>query len=138
MFHKLCKSSSRRRLAEKITDAEFTYDIVIISSKTIDTEVLLQKFSQATVGLHINLTKTKLIALNTNGPIKVLDGSDIEQVNNLTYLRYRITSAEANIPVRIGNTCCTLNMSDKIWEFNLNKSFKAQFSRAAVESVLLY
>ena len=80
MFHKFCKSSFRRRLAEKITDAEFTDGIVIISGKTVDTEVLLQKFLLATVGLHINLTKTKFIALNTSEPVKVLDASDLSKL----------------------------------------------------------
>ena len=122
---------------KKITDAEFADGRVIISGKTIDTDVLLQKLLQARVGLHRNLTKTKFIALNTSGPVKVLDGSDIEPVNNFTYLSCRISSAEANVPVRIGNACCTLNISDKIWEFNLNKSFKDQFFRALVESVIL-
>ena len=137
MFHKLRKIFFRRRLAEKITDAELADGTVFISGKTIDTEVLLKKFLQATVGLHINLTKTKFIALNTNGPAKVLDGSDIEKVNKFTYLKCRITSAEANIPVRIGNACCTLNISDKIWRFTLKKPFKAHFFRALVQSVVL-
>ena len=47
-------------------------------------------------------------------------------------------STESDISIRIGKAWGALNKLDSIWKSNLNKSIKAEFFRATVESVLLY
>ena len=65
---------------------------------------MLRKILEAAaVALYMNTTKTKFIAVNTEGIITTQNGFDLEQVNDFNYLRSKISS-ESDIQVRIGST----------------------------------
>ena len=50
----------------------------------------------------MNTTKTKFIAVSTEGTITAQNGCDLEQVNDFKYLAGKIISSENDIQVRIG------------------------------------
>ena len=56
----------------------------------------------ATISLHVNSRKIKLIALNTTGPVKISGGNDV-QVNVFTHLGNKVRSTEADIDAKIGS-----------------------------------
>ena len=67
----LRKQLSRRYPAEMLTDSDFVDDLAQLSDKTGNAEKLLNilETAAASVDLHMNTTKTKFIAVNTEGTI---------------------------------------------------------------------
>ena len=65
------KQLSRRYPAEMLTDANFADDLALLSDKIGNAEKLLNilETAAASVGLYMNTTKTKFIAVNTEGTI---------------------------------------------------------------------
>ena len=99
---------------------------------------MLRKILEAAaVALYMNTTKTKFIAVNTEGIITTQNGFDLEQVNDFNYLRSKISS-ESDIQVRSGSTWSALNKLIPIWKSNLHISIKREFFRATVQSVFIY
>ena len=86
----------------------------------------------------MNTTKTKFIAVSTEGTITAQNGCDLEQVNDFKYLAGKIISSENDIQVRIGSGWSVLNKLTPISKSNLDVSIKRDFFRATVESVLNY
>ena len=136
----LRKQLSRRYPAEMLTDADFADDLVLLSDKIGNAEKLLNilETAAASVGLYMNTTKTKFIAVNTEGTITAQNGCDLEQVNDFNYVDSRIISSENEIQVRIGSAWSALNKLFPVWKSNLDVSFKRRFFRATVESVLTH
>ena len=66
------------------TDADFADDLTLLSDKMGNNEKLLNilETAAASVGLYMNTTKTKFIAVNTEGTMTAQNGCDLEQVNN--------------------------------------------------------
>ena len=83
-------------------------------------------------------TKTKFIAVNTEGTNTAQNGCDLEQVNDFNYVGSKIISSENEIQVRIGSAWSALNKLFPIRKSNLDVSIKRKFFRATVESVLTY
>ena len=136
----LRKQLSRRYPAEMLTDANFADDLALLSDKIGNAEKLLNilETAAASVGLYMNTTKTKFIAVNTEGTITAQNGCDLEQVNDFNYVGSRIISSENEIQVRIGSAWSALNKLFPIRKSNLDVSIKRKFFRATVESVLTY
>ena len=67
----LRKQLSRRYPAEMLTDSDFVDDLAQLSDKTGNAEKLLNilETAAASVDLYMNTTKTKFIAVNTEGTI---------------------------------------------------------------------
>ena len=88
----LRKQLSRRHPADMLTDANFPDDLALLSDKIGNAEKLLNilETAAASVGLYMNTTKTKFIAVNTEGTITAQNGCDLEQVNNFKYLSSKI------------------------------------------------
>ena len=107
----LRKQLSRRYPAEMLTDADFADDLALLSDKIGNAEKLLKilETAAASVGLNMNTTKTKFIAVNTEGTITAQNDCDLEQVNDFNYLVSKIISSENDIQVRIGSAWSTLN-----------------------------
>ena len=78
------------------------------------------------------------MSYNEQGQIKSLNGNQIKQVENFTYLGSNIHSTEKDISIRKTKARAALNKLDKIWKSDLNKDLKCKFFGAVVESVLLY
>ena len=74
-----------------LTDADFADDLVLLSDKIGNAEKLLNilETAAASVGLYMNTTKTKFIAVNTEGTIAAQNGRDLEQANDFNYLECR-------------------------------------------------
>ena len=89
-----------------LTDADFADDLALLSDKIGNAEKLLKilETAAASVGLYMNTTKTKFIAVNTEGTITAQNGCDLEQVNDFNYLGSKVISSENDIQVRI--SCC--------------------------------
>ena len=125
----LGKQLSRRYPAEMLTDADFADDLALLSGKIGNAEKLLNILETAavSVGLYMNTTKTKFIAVNTEGTITAENGCDLGS---------KIISSENEIQVKIGCALSTLNKLTSIWKSNLDVFIKREFFRATVESVL--
>ena len=136
----LRKQQSRRYPAEMLTDAVFADDLALLSDIIGNAEKVLNilEIAAASFGLHRNTTKTKFIAVNTEGTIIAQNGCDLEQVNDLNYLGSKISSLENDIQVRIGSAWSALNKLTPIWKSNSVVSIKREFFRATVESVLAH
>ena len=136
----LRKQVSRRYPAEMLTDADFDNVLVILSDKIRNAEKLLKilETAVASVGLYMNTTKTKLIAVNTEGIITAQNGCDLKQVKDFNYLDSKVISSVNDIQMRIGSAWSTLNKLTPIWRSNLDVSIKREFFKTTVESVLTY
>ena len=136
----LRKQLSRRYPAEMLTDADFDNVLVILSDKIRNAAKLLKilETAVASVGLYMNTTKTKLIAVNTEGIITAQNGCDLKQVKDFNYLDSKVISSENDIQMRIGSAWSTLNKLTPIWRSNLDVSIKREFFKTTVESVLTY
>ena len=125
----LRKQLSRRYPAEMLTDADFADDLALLSDKIGNAEKLLNilETAAASVGLYMNTTKTKFIAVNTEGTIAAQNGRDLEQANDFNYLGSKIISSENDIQVRIGSAWSALNKLTPIWRSNLEVSIERIF-----------
>ena len=85
----LKKQLSRRYPAEMLMDADFADDLAVLSDKIGNAGKILKilEAAAASVGLYMNTTKTKFIAVNTEGAITTQNGCNLEQVNGFNYLR---------------------------------------------------
>ena len=136
----LRKQLSRRYPAEMLTDDDFADDLALLSEIIGNNRKLLNilEIADASFGLHRNTTKTKFIAVNTEGKIIAQNGCDLEQVDDLNYLGSKISFLENDIQVRIGSAWSALNKLTPIWKSNSDVSIKREFFRGTVESVLTY
>ena len=100
-----------------------------MSNKIENVEKLLKILETvaASVGLYMNTTKTKFIAVNTEGTITAQNGCDLEQVNIFDCLGDKIISSKNDIQVRIGSAWSALNKLTPIWKSNLDVSTKREF-----------
>ena len=134
------KPSAIPRLMETITDVDYADDLAVVANTIDEATILLHSLeaSAKEIGLHINAKKTEFISLNTTGNITSLDGKDIKQVTEFTYLGSNIKSTDKDIKIRKGKAWSALNKLDPIWKSDLSNTMKRHFFTAVVESVLLY
>ena len=121
-----------------------TADDIALISVDMDkaNEFLLRvESAAASVGLHINEGKTKVMTLNMedrSSDLQSRSGEAIEKVDDFIYLGSWIESTDREIRVRKGNAWGTLHRLKDIWKSKLSKSLKIRLFIAACESVLLY
>ena len=121
-------------------------DYIAIISKNMDkaNEFLLRvESAAASVALHINEGKTKVMTLNMeyrSSDLQSRSGEAIEKVNDFIYLGSWIESTDREIRVRKGTVWGALHRLKDIWKSKLSKSLKIRLFIAACESlsVLLY
>ena len=133
---------SRRQPADIITDLDFADDIALLSDTLIQAQELLSRVESAaeTVGLQMNISKTKVVAYNTeeNITISTKSGGQLEQVHDFQYLGAWVDQSEKDLKVRKALAWKACNKMRTLWRSNLSTSLKISFFRAAVESILLY
>ena len=88
-----------------LTDAYFANDLRLLSDKIGNADKLftILETAAASIGLCMNTTKNKFIAVNTEGTITAENGFDLELVKDFNYLGSKIISLENDIHVRIGS-----------------------------------
>ena len=126
------------------TDVDFTDDIALISEemdKAINEFLLRVESAAASVGLHINEGKTKVMKLNMDdrsSDPQSRSGEAIENVDDFIYLGSWIECTDREIRVRKGKAWGALHRLKDIWKSKLSKSLRIKLFIAACESVLLY
>ena len=77
---KLTKERSRRYPTQTITNADYTYDIVLLANTPTQAEILLHslELAAAGIGLHVNAHKAEYMCLNQRGSISTLNGSSLK------------------------------------------------------------
>ena len=136
----LTPSRSSRYPAKIITDIDYADDLALTSNTINEANELLHKLETAAreIGLYINVKKTEFICYNQSGAITSLNGNNIKEVNEFTYLGSNIHSTENDINIRKGKAWSALIKLNKIWKSKLPNKLKRNFLQAIVETVLLY
>ena len=133
---------SRRHPAQCQTDLDFADDISLLSDSISKAQKLLDvvQVECKKIGLKINASKTKFIALNSADNIKLMAGpeEEIERSEDFKYLGSHVMSSSKDIKVRKGKAWKALNDLSKIWKSDIARQVKARFFFATVESILLY
>ena len=70
-------------------------------------------------------------------PIRSLDGSDIEKVDDFNYLG-GLTKTEKDLNSRIGQAWGALNALTKVWKAHVDNKIKINVFKLSVEKILLY
>ena len=132
---------SSRYPAEVQTDLDFADDISLLSDTIAQAQKLLDLVEQECkkVGLHLNSSKTKFIALNAPSDVKLTTANEeLEKVQDFKYLGSYIMSSAKDIKIRKAKAWKALNDMSKIWTSDISRPVKSRFFFATVESVLLY
>ena len=133
---------SRRQPAEILADLDFADDIALMSDTISQAQELLTRVEDAadTVGLHMNVSKTKVLAYNMKNAISLTTkcGSPLDQVQDFQYLGSWVDESEKDFNVRKALAWKACNKMHSLWKSNLSTNLKISFFRAAVESILLY
>ena len=131
---------SRRFHTKKITDADYTDDLALLSDNSYNAQKLLHilEKSAAFIGLHVNATKIKYMCYNQVGAIETLNETLLKKVDDFVYLGSNIASTEKDVLIRILKAWSALDRLRTIWKSTLPEQIKKGFFRAVVESVLLY
>ena len=92
------------------------------------------------IGLKINSSKTKFMALNATQDVQLFADAEeeIEKVEDFKYLGSHVISSLKDIKIRKAKAWKALNDLSKIWKSDVSRQVKARFFFATVESVLLY
>ena len=137
---KQTKERSRRYPTKTITDADYTYDIVLLADAPTQAETLLHSLEWATagIGLHINAHKMEYMCFNPTGDISTLNGSSLKLVDKFTYLGSSVSSTETDIDTQLAKTWIAIDRLSVIWKSDLTDKMKHSFFQAAVVSILLY
>ena len=88
----------------------------------------------ASIGLHVNAPKTKLMCFNQKGDISTLDGTSLKLVDKFTYLGSSVSSTEKDID----KAWRAIDKLSIVWKSNLTDKLKRSFFQAAVMLILLY
>ena len=133
---------SRRHHAVVQTDLDFADDIALLSNDIYQAQELLNLVQSESkkIGLTLNSTKTKFIALNSPNGVQLVaeDEEVIEQVADFKYLGSYVMSSTKDIKIRKAKAWKALNDMSKIWKSDISRHIKERFFYATVESVLLY
>ena len=135
---------SRRVKAVKLADTEFADDISLLTDSINEAQALLISLETvaADVGLKINESKTKYMALNIpddgNKELKTRSGETLKQEDDFVYLGAWIGSTEHDFVVRKAKAWAACHKMKNIWKSNLRRDLKIRLFQATVESILLY
>ena len=118
-------------------------DLAIISNNDKNAETMFNKIGKIAekIGLKINTNKTEYMSINQDintRKIKSLKDQNIKVVEDFKYLGSYIGSTEHDVNILIAKAWAALNSMKTIWKSGLKEKLKKNFSRATVESVLVY
>ena len=129
----------------QLEDLDFADDVALLSHshQQIQDKTTRLGSSSNQVGLIIHPGKTKLIKINTLSTAPVsLDGSDLEEVEEFTYLGSKIDrlgGTDADVKARIGKARTAFTSLKNIWKSRqISIKTKLRFFNSNVKSVLLY
>ena len=132
-------------LTERLEDIDFADDLALLAQRAQDIEYSLRRLVKyaAQVGLKINVTKTKLIRINTTTSCTlVVDGQTIEEIESFTYLGSILSGdggAELDVNSRIRKARQAFISLNNIWNSTqLTRNLKIRFFKTNCVSVLLY
>ncbi|XP_072048468.1 uncharacterized protein [Amphiura filiformis] len=124
-------------LLKTFEDLDFADDIALLADSLRDAEELLH-LAALTVGLSMNAKKTKAMVCNMDAsPIRTLDGSELEVVDDFKYLGAWIGS-EKDFNIRKAQAWRACNSMNKIWKSSPPRNLKTKLFTTTVESVLMY
>ena len=126
-----------------LADLDFADDIALLSDTLNQAQDLLCRVENAAdiVGLHMNASKTKVIAYNSVDDMRLStkSGTCLEQVQDFQYLGSWVNESENDFTIRKALAWKACNKMRPLWKYNLSNTLKISFFRAAVpESILLY
>ena len=90
------------------------------------------------IGLHVNAYKKEYMCFNQTGDISTLNGSSLKLVDKFTYVGSNVSSAEADIDMRLTKAWTATDRLSVIWKSDLTDKIKRSFFQAAIVSILLY
>ena len=101
---------SRRFHTEKITDADYSDDLAILSYNSYNAQKLLHilEKSAAFIGLHVNAAKTEYMCYNQDGAIETLNKTLLKKTGDFVYLRSNIASTEKDVLIRVSKACSAI------------------------------
>ena len=131
---------SRRCPEAKLDNLGFADDIALLSNSAQSAQAQLDTICKhaSEVGLIINPSKTKIIAINVPPPKILLYNTEIEVVKDFSYLGSYIASSEHDIKCRKGKAWSAFWMLKRIWNSNTPLKIKIDLFKSSVLSVLLY
>ena len=137
---KLTKVRSRKYPAQTITDADYAYDIELLTNTPATAETLLHSLEQAAsgIGLHVNVDKTEYMCFNQRGDMSTLNGSSLNQVDKFIYFGSSVSSTERDINTRLAKAWTAIHSLSVIWKSDLADKIKRSFFQEAVVSILLF
>ncbi|MCP4491873.1 MAG: reverse transcriptase family protein [Gammaproteobacteria bacterium] len=126
-----------------VTDLDYADDLSLLSDSLEKAQSLLNELetAAATVGLHVNATKTEFMLINIDEPdpaITTLNGSSLKEVQDFKYLGSYIADSKKDFNTRKGQAWNACNKLQKIWNSKISRAAKLKFFKACVEPVLLY
>ena len=104
-----------------LEDLDFADDLVLISSIFMQIQMKIDRLNRNRkgAGLKISIKKTKVMRINVNNNnVAVINGQEVEDVDNFHYLGARITKhggSKDNIKNYLGKATGAFNKLAKIW-----------------------
>ena len=104
-------------LAETITDADYTEDLLLLTNISTQTEFLQLSLEQVPrgIGLYLESDKTEFMCFKENGTISTLNGKPLKLVHLFTYLRGNISSTENDVNICMSKAWNTIDKLSIIW-----------------------
>ena len=132
-------------LTERLEDIDFVDDLALMAQRARDMEESLRRLVKyaGQVGLQINVSKTKVMHINTTTPCTLLiNGEPIEETESFCYLGSVLTrdgGAYLDIQSRIQKARQAFRSLNNVWNSTqLTRNLKLRFFKTNVISVLLY
>lgn len=136
----LDRRRSTRHSEKCVSDLSFVDDIAILTNSISEAQKTLDEVERVclTVGLTINTTKTKFIALGIEQAHLSTSNGDIERVDSFKYLGSVLPSSSDDLNNRRGQAWAAIRGLNKIWASDVSTDVKLQLFRHTIEPVLLY
>ena len=135
----------RWRLTSKLDDLDFADDVALLSSTRQHIQEKTNRMNEAAkrVGLKINLGKTKVLRINAKNQTEIsIDGQDIEDVQDFTYLGAKVCQEGGgmeDLKSRLSKARGAFVRLKRIWNSsNISRATKFRLYKTLVLPVLLY
>ena len=132
-------------LTERLEDIDFADDLAMMAHRARDMEESLRRLAKyaGQVGLQINVSKTKIMRINTTAPCTlVINGETIKETENFCYLGSILTEdggADLDVVSRIQKARQAFILLNNVWNSTqLTRNLKLRFFKSNIISVLLY
>ena len=135
------KRKSRRHQEKKLSDLDYADDICLLENNIAEAQNQLNKLAKSAVnvGLVINIKKTEYIANIDSKEKLVINGEQLQQVEDFKYLGAHLQSSEKDLEIRTGQAWSAFWKLKKIWESkSIPVKLKINLFQASCLSILLY